>query len=450
MNRTGKSGYLWDKLMLSIWFVPFAMSTCAVILAIIMLEIDFRFGYSPLGWASFLRIDAAGVRQVVSVISGAMMTITGVVFSVSVVSLALASNQFGPKVLRNYLQDTSNKLVLGLFVATFIYALLILVSVDTGQGGFVPIYSMLVSLLLTVLATGGLIIYIHNISTAIQADQVIALIGEELSNAIDNMLESVENKDNSKSPPSRQDCLLQKQGLKKFSICSPKSGYIQVIDYNDLASFAAEHNALLEFDRRPGHFVIEGSPIGSCYINEECSNERLNQILSRIIVGRQRTPVQDIEFSIAQLLQIALRALSPGINDSLTAIACIDWLSAALGRMAGCEFPSSCFSDSTGVVRVSTNAFSFEGAVNAAFDPLRQSARGNEMATIRLLEALERVIRVAKKADYCKVLLAKAELVHADAIESIPCESDRESVSECLTRCQSAFEDSEGILSDAS
>lgn len=450
MNRTGKSGYLWDKLMLSIWFVPFAMSSCAVILAIIMLEIDFRFGYSPLGWASFLRIDAAGVRQVVSVISGAMMTITGVVFSVSVVSLALASNQFGPKVLRNYLQDTSNKLVLGLFVSTFIYALLILVSVDTGQGGFVPIYSMLVSLLLTVLATGGLIYYIHNISTAIQADHVIALIGEELSNAIDNMLVSVENKNNSKPPPSRQDWLLQKKDLKAFSIRSPKSGYIQVIDYKDLAAFAAEHNAFLEFDRRPGHFVIEGSPIGNCYISEESSNERHNQILSRIIVGRQRTPVQDIEFSIAQLLQIALRALSPGINDSLTGIACIDWLSAALGRMAGCVFPSSCFSDSAGVVRVMTNAFSFEGAVSAAFDPLRQSARGNVMATIRLLEALERVISVAKKADYCKVLLAKAELIHVAAIESIPCESDRESVSECLTRCQSAFEDSERILSGTS
>jgi uncharacterized membrane protein len=443
---TGKIGYLWDRLKVSIWFVPLVMSLGAVILAMIMLDVDVRYGSIPWDWVRLLRIDAQGVRQVVAVISGAMMTITGVVFSVSVVTLALASNQFGPKVLRNYLHDTGNKLVLGLFVATFIYALLILASVDTAQGGFVPIWSMFVSLLLTVLATGGLIYYIHNISTAIQADHVIALIGEELNNVIDTMLVPFEHYGNSAPLTHKQEWSVQKQGLKRLPIYSAKSGYLQVIDYKALVSFATEHNVFLEIDKHAGHFVIEGSSIGSCYAYENISDATAAQILSLVIFGRQRTPVQDVEFSIMQLLQIALRALSPGINDSLTGITCIDWLSAALGRMSGCAFPPSCFRDPVGVLRVVSNGFSFEGAVNSVFDPLRQSARGNEMVTIRLLEVLERVIGVAKKVDYCAVLLAQAELIHEAAIESIPGRSDRKVVTDCFARCQLAFENTERVL----
>lgn len=442
-NLTGKARYVWDKLKVSVWFVPLSMSFSALFLAVIMLEIDTRFGRLPWDWVRVLRIDAEGVRQVVSVISGSMMTITGVVFSISVVSLALASNQFGPKILRNYLQNTGNKVVLGLFVATFIYALLILASIDTEQGGFVPIWSMLVSLLLTVLATGGLIYYIHNISTAIQADHIIALIGEELNQVIDNMLRPFENKEGSEYLPDRQQCSLQKKGLKVLSIHSSKTGYLQSIDFNGLVSFTAERNVFLELDKRAGHFIIEGSPIGRCYASKDISDDTTSQIHERLIFGRERTPVQDIEFAIAQLLQIAQRALSPGINDSLTGITCIDWLSAALGRMACCEFSSNCLSDSKGVLRVVTNGFSFEGAVNAVFDPLRQSARSNEMVTIRLLEALDQVIGVARTTDYCRALLAQADLIHATAMESIVCESDRKAVSERFKRCKNTFDDRE-------
>jgi uncharacterized membrane protein len=453
-DLTEKGSNLWEYLKVSIWLVPLVMSVAALVLAVVMLEVDVRYGHVPWSWAAVLRIDAAGARQVVAVITGAMMTITGVVFSVTIVALTLASNQFGPKVLRNYLRDTSSKLVLGLFVATFVYGLLVLASVDTEHGGFVPLWSMVVNITLAVLATGGLIYFIHNISTSIQADHIIALIGEDLNHAIKSMLmpldgESNHGKNVNERVACEQEWSIQRQGLVHTAIQCPESGYLQMIDYNGLARLAAEHNCFVEIDKRAGNYLIEHAAIGCCYAAEKASDELLAQLLTGVAIGRQRTPVQDIEFSIDQLVQVALRALSPGINDSLTCITCVNWLGAALGRMANCAFQSYCFRDTEGVQRVLANGFNFEGAVNAVFDPIRQNARCNEMVTIRLLEVLDQVIGVAKIPHYCDALISQTELIYRAAIESIPCASDREAVNQRFEQCKRTFNRRKRALSVA-
>jgi len=443
-DLTDKRSKLWDYLKVSIWTVPLAMTIAALVLAVVMLKVDDRFGYLAGGWATVLRIDAAGARQVVAVITGAMMTITGVVFSVTIVALTLASNQFGPKVLRNYLRDTSNKFVLGLFVATFVYGLLILASVDTTHGGFVPLWSMVFNIALAVLATGGLIYFIHNISTAIQADHIIALIGEDLNDAIGSMLVPLDNESHDQKYDNDRDACKQEwstrlQGLSHADIHCSDSGYLQILDYNGLARFAAEHDCYLEIVRRAGNYIIEDAVIGSCHAADGEADDLREQVLTKMAVGRQRTPVQDIEFSIDQLVQVALRALSPGINDSLTCITCINWLGAALGRMAKCSFHSYCFRDHEGVLRVIANGFNFEGAVNAVFDPIRQNARSNEMVTIRLLEVLDQIIGVAKLPHYCDALMKQTDLIHTAAIESIPCVSDRDVVNKRYELCKRNF-----------
>ena len=451
---TEKGSNLWDYLKVSIWVLPLAMSCAALVLAVVMLEVDVRYGHVPWGWAAVLRIDAAGARQVVAVITGAMMTITGVVFSVTIVALTLASNQFGPKVLRNYLRDTGSKFVLGLFVSTFVYGLLVLASVDTTHGGFVPLWSMVVNITLAVLATGGLIYFIHNISTAIQADHIIALIGEDLNHAIKSMLVPIDGDSNdgkkiNERLACKQEWSTQHQGLVYTAIHCPESGYLQMLDYNGLTRLAAEHNCYIEVEKRAGNYLIEHAAIGCCYAAGRASDELRAQLLAQVAVGRQRTPVQDIEFSIDQLVQVALRALSPGINDSLTCITCLNWLGAALGRMANCAFHSYCFRDEKGVLRVIANGFDFEGAVNAVFDPIRQNARCNEMVTIRLLEVLDQVIGVAKVPDYCDALFSQTELIHKAAIESIPCASDREAVNLRFEQCKRTFNERKHALSVA-
>ena len=440
-NLTEQRSSLWDMLKVSNWVLPLAMALSALALAVAMLEFDARFDTLRWHWTAVLRIDAAGVRQVFAVTTGAMMTITGVVFSVSVVALTLASNQFGPRVLRNYFGDTGNKVVLGLFIATFVYGLLVLASVDTRGEDFVPIWSMVVGLVLTVLAVGGLIYFIHNISNAIQADHVIALIGEELDSSINSMLTPCEADQNSAESACRQEWSRRRKELTAHAVGSRQSGYIQSVDYNGLAELAAEADCYFAVNRRAGHFVLEHSPLISCYSSKALPNEIVDKLFERIIFGRQRTPIQDIEFSVEQLVQVALRALSPGINDSLTAITCVDWLSAALGRMSHCIFPSYYFRDKDDSLRVAGNGFSFESAVNAVFDPLRQNASGNVMVTIRLLEALDQIIHIACRPGYCAILFRHAELIYQVATESLPNAADREAVSQRFESCKQIFAD---------
>ncbi len=261
--------------------------------------------------------------------------------------------------------------------------------------------------------------------------------------------ESNNGKNGNERVASEQEWSIQLQGLALTANHCPASGYLQTIDYNGLALFAAEHNCYFEIDKRAGNFMIEHAAIGCCCAAERASDEFLAQALSRVTIGRHRTPVQDIEFSIDQLVQVALRALSPGINDSLTCITCVNWLGAALDRMAYCAFQSYCFRDTEGVLRVIADGFNFEGAVNAVFDPLRQNARSNEMVTIRLLEVLDQVIGVAKIPDYCDALISQTELIQKAAIESIPCASDRDAVNYRYEQCKRTFKQRKRALSVA-
>ena len=179
---------LWDRLQTTIWFIPAVLALAGLVVAMLLVNLDLRIDTSDWAWLKVFKIGTAGVRQVLAVTTGATMTITGVVFSISVVTLTLAANQFGAKLLRNYLSDSRNKAVLGLFVGSFVYGLIVLASIDSDSGEHVPTLAFMVSLILTLLSIAGLIYFIHNISTSIQADRLIAVIGRDLSTTIANTL----------------------------------------------------------------------------------------------------------------------------------------------------------------------------------------------------------------------------------------------------------------------
>lgn len=428
---------LWERLDTSIWFVPVIISVVAVILAITLLGLDHAIARLQWQWLEQFHIGADGMRQVLTVTTGATMTITGVVFSVTMVTLALASNQLGPKILRNYLRDTGNKAVLGLFVGAFLYGLIVLASIDTRQDYFVPVLSVFISLVWTIVAIAGLIYFIHNTAIMIQADHVIAVIGKDLNEAIDRTL--VENVASSPVQPCKPEWTIIKKGLLAQSIYTTKSGYVQSIDYDGLTRITAEHGCFLKIEKRAGQFVVQGVRIATCFSTKRVADDLKNKVLANVILASQRTPLQDIGFEIEQLLQIALRALSPGINDPSTAISCIDWLSAALGRMAGFAFPSYCFRDTDDTLRVVACGVNFAEIANAIFDPLRQCTRGNELVTLHLLDTLNNVIAVAKFTEYRAVLFRQSKLIHESAMESITCSADRKIVTERFRRSQQAL-----------
>ncbi len=414
-----------ERVNTSIWFVPGAMGLIGVVLAFVMLHLDRGHAAIPWEWLRLMQIGADGVRQVFSVTTGSMMTITGVTFSISIVALSLASNQFGPKILRNYMSDSANKVVLGLLIGTFVYGLTVLAFIDGQDEGYIPLFATLVNLALTVSAIGGMIYFIHNVSKSIQAEQIIALIGTDLDVAIDKTL--LEGSPGDMHFTSAQWQALT-DGLQAFTLPGCTSGYIQTIDYAGLACRAQALGCYLRIDTRAGKFVIDGAPIGKYYAQRELDDNALQHLRTLLVSGRKRTPVQDIEFTIDQLAQVALRALSPGINDPYTAITCIDWLSAALAKMGTCEFPPQYIADADGDLRLAVDTFTFAGAVNTMFDPLRQNARGNEMVVIRLLETIAAIISVTNNESRHDCLLRQAEMIYTAAQDSIVQHADREAI----------------------
>ncbi|MCP5242369.1 MAG: DUF2254 domain-containing protein [Burkholderiales bacterium] len=429
----------WEKLLITIWFVPAIIATGLVMTAIGLLSLDRYVDVHNWPGADVLQIGTSGTRQLLAVTASAIISVTGVVFSISVVALTLAANQFGSKILYNFLRDTKTKIVLGLLVGSFLYGLALLSFIDTHATSSqqIPIISVAVNLLLTVLSIIGLIYFIHYISTTIQADQIISLIGEELNEAIEESLLDLDEQCMTDFLKQRWDIAVH--AMPSETVLAAGSGYVEFVDVDKLNKIAESENQHLELLLRPGDFVIEHSPILRIYYDEEISEACNDKLRLCISLGRKRTPFSDIEFAIMQLLQIALRALSPGINDSLTAIACIDWLSASLGRMANKNFPPEYLEDSNGVVRVKKRGFCFTDAVDTMFHPLRQNVTTNEMVMIHLLETISRILQVSRKSQYSDALFNHAELIIKSSKEHFRNSSDAEEIAKRFEKCQAIY-----------
>lgn len=388
---------IWDRVQTTIWFIPALFAVGGVVTALLLVDYDLHNDTSDWKWLEVFRIGAVGARQVLAVTTGAMMTITGVVFSISVVSLALAANQFGGKILRNYLSHTQNKIVLGIFIGSFLYGLVVLASINSDGDSRVPTLAVMVSLFLTVLSIAGLIYFLHNITTSIQADKLIASIGHELIRAEIDTLPDHHNDEDIRQMADEWNN--KSASLPTKALHSRRSGYVEFIDYEGLAEAACESDCLLQIDIKAGQFIINGNPIIYLHGQVDKPDSLEEKMMELISIGPERTNVQDLEYAMMQLLQIAQRALSSGINDSLTAIACIDWLCAALASMAARPQNPHHLKDKQGNIRLKFVTFDFDGATDAVLNPIRQNSRGNEMVVIRLLEALQELMIACHRAE---------------------------------------------------
>jgi uncharacterized membrane protein len=376
---------LLDALRTSFWFVPAVMMLAAGILFVATREIDAWLGNGshggPLAWT--YTGDAEGARGLLSTIAGSVITVGGVSFSITIAALTLASSQLGPRLLRTFLRDRGNQIVLGILVATFLYSLLVLRTVrgeDAGSG--VPQLSITVSVVLAIASVAVWIYFIHHVATAMQADHVIAAVGAELDRGIDTLFPEALG-----HPRSEPACTLERTPTSP--VCASRTGYLQAIDEHALLSLLRDHDARLRLRVRPGHFLIATAEIGTVWPADRAGPAFDAAVADAMSIGIERTPVQDIDFSIDQLVEIAQRALSPGVNDPFTAIACVDRLGAAIHRLADRAMPASERADDDGAVRVIACPVTFGDLVARAIDPLRDAARSQALVTLRLLDVLE-------------------------------------------------------------
>ncbi|HET9066153.1 MAG TPA: DUF2254 domain-containing protein [Gemmatimonadales bacterium] len=421
----------WQRLRGSLWFLPTGMAAMAAALAFILVGIDRS---APTEWllkqAWVYSGGADGASAVLQTIAGSMITIAGVVFSLTLVALTLASSQFGPRLLRNFMRDTTNQVVLGTFVSTFLYCLLVLRTIrhDT-EALFVPHLSVTFGLVFALASLWVLIYFIHHVSTSIQADSVIARVAHDLTDAINAQFPLVRSITDTAASDQRVDATwLREKSDGSLPLAASRAGYLQWIDLDRLTALAESRDLVLQGQRRVGQYLIEGGAVLLVQPGHRLDDDLTTRLRDCFRLGDQRSDLQDVEFAVHQLVEVAVRALSPGINDPFTAISCVDRLGAALGRLATRPMPSGVHLGGTREVRLVMPVSDFEGVADAAFNQIRQYARTDVAVTLRLLEVIAQVAAVADRSGDRDTLRHHADRILAGAEGALPDTSDRETV----------------------
>jgi len=418
------------------------MACLAVALAVSAVELDKAVAedwLKSLGW--IYSGGAEGASLLLGTVAGSMIAIAGTVFSMTLVALSLASSQLGPRLLRNFMRDTANQVVLGTFVATFVYCLLVLRTIRRADEiAFVPHLSVSIGLLLAMVSIGVLIYFIHHVSVSIQADEVVARVGRELENGIDRLFPGHLGKPGSKVSQAPSDADLPATFAREArAVGALKDGYLQLIDADALMALAAEEDLLLRLERRPGHYLVKGRAMVIVWPGDRVTETLVDKLNAAFVLGNQRTAAQDVEFSFQQLVEIAVRALSPGINDPFTAIACVDRLGSGLCRLARRDMPSALRFDPHGRLRLVAPGSSFAGIVDMAFNQIRQSARSNPAVAIRMLDAIALIAGQVQRAQDAACLQRQAGMIVTAARETVPEPDDLRAVEASFTAAAQAL-----------
>ncbi len=421
---------LWEDIRTSFWFIPSLMIISAIGASSFLITLDGMIALDD--YRSFALLSKAGVegaRSILSTIAGSMITVAGVTFSITIVALTQASTQFGPRLLRSFMRDTGNQIVLGTFIATFVYCLLVLGSIHpNGNQVFVPFFSVTFAIGLALVDVVILVYFIHHVAISINADRIIAEVNKELFTHVHRLFPETTGResDHQYDGPGERSTEDGHAGL--YDVAAAQNGYLQAVDGDGLLKIAIESDLVLHIQHRAGEFVVASSSLvraeGAALLNERIGQ----RIADAFIIGPQRTPEQDPEFAIHQLVEVALRALSPGINDPFTAIACIDHLGSALCSLTSRSFPSRYRYDEAGAIRIIHKPITFEGVINASFDQIRQNGSTSVAVTIRLLEALSTIAACSQNADQAQAIRRQAEMIVRASRKSVTEQNDAEDV----------------------
>lgn len=421
---------LWDRVRDSLWFLPTAMTVAAAILAVVTIQLDLA-GVADVPEASesadgpgpvrlLFSGTPDGAREILSAIASSLITVTGVVFSVTIVALQLASTQFTPRILRNFTADRGNQLVLGVFIATFTYALLVLrvVRSDVGVGAFVPNLSLTVALALTLVSIGFLIYFIDHAARSVQASVIIDRVAHDALRALRRTLPG------DAPGPVRDDVERHVPRGQGTIIAARTTGYLQGVDEHALMQLLDREAYTIRMETEVGHFIITGGPLVTVWpAGVDADSEVAEQIRGAFILGHERTPHMDAELHVVELSDIAVKALSPGINDPTTATNCLDRLADLVVQFARREPPPRVhIHPGTGGVLILPR-LGFEQFVNTALDQIRHFGAGNPHFAITILRRLGEIGRLLS-SDHHPPLARQARAVRAAALSLEPESTD--------------------------
>ncbi|MGY6588878.1 MAG: DUF2254 domain-containing protein [Wenzhouxiangella sp.] len=421
----------------SFWFVPALLVAGAFVGAFLMVWVDGWMDLPENGLLERLVYsgDADGVRSILSTIAGAMMTIAGVVFSLTMITLTMASSQFGPRLIRNFMKSRGNQIVLGTFIATFIYCLLVLLMVhNSDEAPFVPGLAVSFAVLVAVINSAMLVWFIHHVASAIQADLVVADVGGEFADSLAQIypehfsyeLRALDGFD---------------PGPATTRVRAAGGHYLHAIRAETLVDLACEKDMVLSLLVRPGKMLMPNAVLAIAHGPERLSDSDQQTIRDAFLTGPERTDEQDTEFTINQLVEVALRALSPGINDPFTALSCIDHLAAGLCRVGQRDFPGGLVVDGDGQPRLLVQPLTFEGLFHSAFDQLRQIAPAHPVIAIRLLERLNSLAACLEESSRLSLVEQAGQSLAEQCREQFAYQRDREVIDQRLDALLSTIKD---------
>ena len=359
-----------------LWIIPSFISVLALALAFWLLYSGLAFLEATDFWWIYSG-DATSARNLLSSLLAGLMTMVSLVVSVTFVILTLAANQLGPRLISTFMGDRQIQSVLGLFLGTILYVLVVLRTLnDTlGEKG-VPHIAVTVGSALTVVCLFALLFYVHKIARSIIADIVVDRVAGELRGNIRDMLPPLASAVD--TPPR-----LSQNAVSLGIDCR---GYLQTVDYDALVELASRCDAVFRVHVRAGHFVLRRGNHVSVYASRALDDDAVAAVRAAFIMGAERSPAQDLEFSLRQLVEIALRALSPGINDPFTAIAVVDQLGGAMEEILARGMQPAILRDADEKVRVIADRSTIVGLGNAAFDMIRQAAGDHPSVLIRMAD----------------------------------------------------------------
>lgn len=411
----------WSDLNSSLWFVPTLLVAAAAGLAygLVRLESQVRPAWLQ-RYPLLFGAGADGARGMLTAIAGSMITVAGLIFSLTLATLAQVSSQYTPRVLRNFMRDRANQLVLGFFVSIFVYCLIVLRTIRGGdEGRFIPALAVAFGLVLALGSIGVLIFFIHYIAASMQAANIVARIADETAANLPRLFPAQLGQEADPAAATEW----EESRLQWQPVLAKRSGYVQDVDEEQLLAVAQEIDGVVRMERGIGSFVAAQAPLLSvaCYRGAaSAADEKLTRrLLAAYSLGHQRTPEQDLGFGLRQLVDIALKALSPGINDTTTAVMCVDQLGALLSLLADRHLEEP-LRMKDGRVRVVALRPTFAAYLALAFDQIRSSAEGNVGVLLRQLTALETVARRTAAPSRRAVLRQQADLVLAQATRTLP------------------------------
>ncbi|MEH6735277.1 MULTISPECIES: DUF2254 domain-containing protein [unclassified Shewanella] len=382
----------WGNLQSSFWFMPSLMVAVSMTLAVVLIEVE-SAGLNQwlIQWPRLFGVGAEGARQMLSTLAGSMMTVMGITFSMTLLALVLASGQYTSRILRNFMRNSVTQATLGVFASIFAYCLIVLRTIRGSGGGdeFVPSLAVFFAFVMSLGGVGVLIYFIHHIALSIQASSIIASVAQETNAAIDKLL-PIKPDEELDEDEMRHPILKSLDERVWYPVPAARSGYVLGVNNNTLICLASDNRTIVRMEQGIGSFIVQDTALVSLALTYPPEQKLIDALNTAYSIGSHRTVDQDPTFGIRQIVDMAIKALSPGVNDTSTAVMCVDYLTSIMARLASRQFPPLYHYEGD-TLRMVAMVPSFDSLLADAFDQIRSSAEKNLAILVRMLGAFETI-----------------------------------------------------------